>query len=278
MIDQDTAIPIEFEVINTSDTAICSVYFEINLYDSEGNLMDTITERTFELKPDISRIINIKYSSSKKDRVNSYEVSVTKVVLTLTPIVNDNEMIAILSHGIFRTGGFSRALECGVNLAIRNRSDAIIASAIFEIIFYDIEGNELHSVKHKEVELPQNTSRRIIINCPGIYSDIIRNYSVKITRTTSADTEKVILRRHEIETTDCGEEVRGIIKNISSVKTDAAIIATFYNLKNDIIGTNETIIADIEPNSLKQFHFNFKPREGDSVGKYSLNIICDVEK
>jgi hypothetical protein len=62
------------------------------------------------------------------------------------------------------------------------------------------------------------------------------------------------------------------VKNISEVKTDAALIATFYDHNKENIGTKVIILKDIEPNGIKQFHFIFKPQEGDIVETYNLNI------
>jgi hypothetical protein len=44
------------------------------------------------------------------------------------------------------------------------------------------------------------------------------------------------------------------------------------------IGRKIIIVRDIEPNSLKQFHFLFKPREGDIVKSYNFNIIEDIDE
>lgn len=85
--------------------------------------------------------------------------------------------------------------------------------------------------------------------------------------------EKVQLRRHEITTTETGEEeISGIAKNISTVKTDAAVIATFYNANAENIGTKVLILRDIEPNSIRQYVLKFKPQEGDSVRTYNIEI------
>ena len=105
----------------------------------------------------------------------------------------------------------------------------------------------------------------------------LKSYDIKITRMTTADVEKLQLRRHEIRTTDAGEEVRGIVKNISNIKTDAALIATFLDPKKENIGAKVIILRDIEPNSTKQFHLLFKPMEGDVVRTYTLNIGDIVE-
>jgi hypothetical protein len=146
-------------------------------------------------------------------------------------------------------------------------------------VFYDKEGNIVDTVKHSEIDMEPSKSRAIRINSSVQEYNRVKSYNVRVLRTTTADVEKVQLRRHEIRTTEAGEEeVRGIIKNISNVKTDAVLLATFYNPKKESIGNKAIILRDIEPNSLKQFHFRFKPQEGDIVRNYVLNVVCDIEE
>ncbi|MFC1875485.1 hypothetical protein ACFLY3_05010 [Chloroflexota bacterium] len=191
-----------------------------------------------------------------------------------------NERITILKHNLSATsiderGGIHPA---SVELAIRNVSDSSFATVLFEAVFYDIEGNVLDTVKHSEIDLKPSFSRAVNINSLTPYHDNIKSYAIRITRTTTAEVEKVQLRRHEIRTTDTGEEeVRGIVKNISSVKTDVALIATFLDFKKENISIRVVILRDIEPNNTKQFHFLFKPMEGDRVGTYTLDIGDIVE-
>jgi hypothetical protein len=161
----------------------------------------------------------------------------------------------------------------GVELAIRNVSDSTIATAVFEAVFYDQEGNILDTVKHREIDLKPDTSRAIHITSSINEIDKVKSYGVRIIRTTTADVEKVQLRRHEMRTTEAGEEeISGTVKNISEVKTDAALVATFYDPKKENIGTKVLVLRDIEPNTIRQFDFKFKPQEGDIVRSYSLNV------
>ena len=276
--DTAKAIVIELAVKNTSDTTISSVLFDTVFYDIEGNILNTVEHKAFELKPNVSRTLRISYSGNESEKVKSYCVRVAKTTLTPEPTATGDGGIAILRHGLVKTIGDSRGSTGGIDLSIRNVSEATIASAILEAVFYDIEGNVLDTVKHREIDLKPSTSRGIIISCPGRYSLALRSYSVKITRTTTADVEKVKLCKHKIKTTNAGEEVEGAVKNIGGVKTDAALIPTFYNSKKESIGTKVIVLRDIEPNNIKQFHFLFKPQEGDVVKTYTLNIICDIEE
>jgi hypothetical protein len=162
-----------------------------------------------------------------------------------------------------------------VDLAIRNVSDSTIATAVFEAIFYDKEGSVVDTVKHREVELRPETSRLIHIttSIPVYDYDQIASYDVRLVRTATADVEKVQLLRYEIATIETGEEkVWGVAKNISEAKTDAAVVATFYDPKKENIGTRVLVLRDMEPNTVRQFDLRFKPQEGDTVGSCSIIV------
>ena len=277
--DSKEAISIELAIKNISDTVLGSVLFEAELYDIEGNILDKVEQKTIELNPNVSRTIRINYSEPKSDKVRSYCVRVAKIAMPPELKATGNEKIAILKHRIItQEDDDTRVHMGGVDIAIRNVSDVAVASVIFEAVFYDIEGNVLDTVKHSEADLKPNFSRAVAIyfSQQNVYQ--IRGYDIRIVRMRTADDEKVQLRKHEIKTTDDGqEEVRGIVKNISGAKTDAALVATFLDSKKENIGIRVVILRDIEPGSIKQFHFMFKPIEGDIMRTYTLNIGDIVE-
>ena len=273
--DITEAICIELTIKNSTDVVIGSVLFEAVLYDIEGNILDTVEYKTIDLKPGISRNLHINYSGQKSDRVKSYCVRVAKIKLTPEPTATGNDRIAILRHGFSVPQGDEHDWQAdGIELAIRNVSEAIITRAILEAVFYDIEGNTLDTVEHTVIYLKPNTSRTIIIpNPPKQRGRIPKSYSIKITKTVTTDVEKLIIRRQEITRTNAGEEeIRGVVKNLSLEKTDAAMVATFYNPKKENIGVKVLILRNIEPEKTKQFHFLFKPQAEDKVRSYSLNI------
>jgi hypothetical protein len=276
--DTTEAVSIELAVKNVSDVALGSVLFEAELYDIGGNVLDKVEHKTVELKPGIKRTIRINYSEPNSDKVRSYCVRAAKIAMTPEPAATGNEMVKILKHNINIGTEYYRSSASGADIAVRNVSDKTIATLVFEAVFYDIEGNILDTVKHSEIDLKPNTSRAINIRCNKQGTDSLKSYNVKIARVTTTDVEKVQLRRHEIRTTDNGEEeVRGAVKNISNVKADAALVATFLDPKKESIGTRVIIIRDIEPNNVRHFHFLFKPMEGDRVRSYTLGIGDLVE-
>ena len=277
--DTTEAISIELVAKNISDAVIGSAIFEVELYDIEGNTLDRVEQKTVDFKPNINRTIRINYSEPKSDRVRSYCVRVVKVAMSPEPKVTGNEKIKILKHSL--NGGVAGDYcgpFAGTDISIRNVSDTTIASLVFEAIFYDIEGNVLDTVRRREVDLKPNTSRAVNINYTKPEPYQLRSYDIKITRMTITDVEKVQLRQHDKRTTDVGEEeIRGVVKNISGVKTDAALVATFFDAKKENIGNRVVILRDIEPDSIKQFSFIFKPMEGDRVRSYTLSIGDLVE-
>lgn len=268
------AAGVELAIKNVSDTMIGAAIFEAVLYDSEGNTLDTVEHKTIEFRPNFSRTIRITSSGPERDKVESYNVRLVKTIMPPEPTATGNEKIKILKHRLFDADiAYRGRSSAGVEIAIRNVSDTMIATAVFEAVFYDREGNTLDTAKHGEIELKPNTSRSISILSAITEPGKVKSYNARITRTTTTDAEKVQLRRHEIRTTEAGEEeVRGIVKNISEVKTDAALAASFYNPEKENIGIRVIILRDIEPNGTKQFHFKFKPQEGDIVRTYTLNI------
>ena len=192
------------------------------------------------------------------------------------PKATGNDKVEILKHSLANmdvpADGAIRA-KPGVELAIRNVSNTTIATMVFQVVLYDHAGNVLDTLRQREVALEPDRSRGIVFFLPPYFEDKVKSYDVKITRMTTADFEKVQLRRHEEQTTDSGEEViTGIVKNISPAKTDAAVVATFLNNKSDIIGTRVAVLRDIDANSIRQYAIKFKPQDGESVSSFTLQV------
>ncbi len=203
---------------------------------------------------------------------------VQKTIMTPKQIAAGNDNITILKHRIFekddkRDGIF----QVGIELAIRNISEKTIATVIFEAQFYGIDGNILDIAKHKELDLKSNTSRTIFIQSSITQPSKIKGYDVKIIKITTVDFEPVQICRNEIRTIETGEEIMGIVRNISKIKTDIALIATFKDFKDEKIGIRVIPIKDIEPGEIRKFHFIFIPPEGDKVKTYAL-VIGEIIK
>jgi len=270
---------VEIQVINATDTPIGSALFEAVFYDEEGNTLATVEHKVLELVPNISRTFRIISSIPEEDNIKSYQVRIIKTIMTPTPTATGNEKLAIIKHTVFEASNGARLQESvGVELAVRNISELTIATAVFEATFLDIEGNVIDTIKHKEIELKPGFSRAVLVKSSITEKHKVKSYDVKITRVTTADVEKFQFRRQEMGITKTGDdEVTGTIKNISEDSADTAVVATFYNYNNESIGTKVVILKDIEPNTIRQFHFFFKPQEGDKVRNCTLYIGDIVE-
>jgi hypothetical protein len=195
---------------------------------------------------------------------------------TPAPAAIGDGKVSILKHELSLTDPTEEyPTPAGIELAIRNVSGRELATAAFEATFYDLEGQVISTVKHNEIELEPDTSRaiRITSTVPHYESHRVKSYAVTVARTTTTDEETVQLRRHELRTSEDGvEQVWGIAKNIGPVNTDAAVVWTFYNPKKQNIGTRVVILRDIEPNTIRQYEFTFKPPEGDRVRTYDVAV------
>jgi hypothetical protein len=186
-----------------------------------------------------------------------------------------NEKIEILKHGLCDVYADNRGViyPAYLNLAIRNVTGSTIASASIEVAFYDIEGDVLDTVKHEAIELWADMSRGIRIDSSVKEVDTVKSYEVKVTRTRTADQERVQLRRHDINHNAAGEEVvKGVVKNISKVVADAAVVITFYGANNVNIGRKVIVLRDIEPETIRRYVVTFKPHEGDALGTYNIAL------
>ncbi|MFC1875121.1 hypothetical protein ACFLY3_03100 [Chloroflexota bacterium] len=259
----------ELTICNVSGSTIASALFEAVFHDKEGGTLDTVEYKAIELLPNLDRIIRINSSSLEGNKAEGYNVRLVKTTITPEPKATGNDKIEIRKH-IFYNDDTSRAYA---ELVIKNVSNSTIATAVFEAAFYDIEGTIIDTVTREIFEYKPNTSRALnIISSIDEYNRV-RGYNIKITRTTTTDVEKVQLRRHEAKTTDAGEEeINGIAKNISNIKTDAAVVANFFDQKNENIGSRVIILREIEPNTVRQFHFVFKPQEGDIVRTCTFHV------
>jgi hypothetical protein len=196
-------------------------------------------------------------------------------------VSHGDDKLYILSHKLSEidiSRGEPGVSNC-VKLVIKNASDKTIATAIFNVVFYDKEGNEVDNFEHKETYIKSGNSRSIIISLRESSHNIIKSYNIKVVRTITSDIERVQVFGHSIRTNQAGEEeIIGIVKNLSDIKTDAILVATFSDINNRIIGIKAIIIRDINPDSIKKFYFKFLPQKGDKIKTYNLKVVCDIEE
>ncbi len=262
---------------NISGRDIGKAVFCVNFYNKKGDLLETIEPVVTDFLKDGTRILRVVSPKDSQSNIKSYSVRIRDVILTPEPVAIGNDMVVILNHHIQDPDITARGDKRSIDMAIRNVSDKTFATLVFEAVFYDSVGNIMSTTRHREYELKPNVSRGIHIVPGKLESDMFKTYKVSIIRALTTDIEKVQLRRHEIRSIDGGEEVRGTLKNLSDVKTDAALIATFKDSKGEKIGTKIIPMKDIEPGSSKNFQFTFNAPSGEKVMEYTLNIGDLVE-
>lgn len=251
------------------------VVFKVVFYDIQGDVLDNIEYVAQDINKDRSAVINIEASKTQKYDVKSYLVELTELILTPIPKVEGNDKIVILRHVKFYPPIGEVALEktSGIDIAIKNVSDDMIASALFNAVFLDSVGDTLDVIQHTEIELRPHTSRTIHIQNPYTTYSRARSYHVTIPKMVTADVEKVHLTRHEIQTNPLGEyEISGYLRNISNRKTDIALVATFLGKKSEMIAVKVLPIKNIEPDTIREFHLKFNPPNDEFVSTYKLNI------
>ncbi len=194
---------------------------------------------------------------------------------TPVPTAIGNGQVAIHNHSLCKAcrdvrGG---SFPARVDLAIGNETDKTIATIVLEAVFYDKEGNVVDTAKQKEYDLRPNRSRAVPILSSVTDIDVVTSYAVRVIRTSTADVEKVQLRRHEMTAVENGQDlVSGTVVNISQTKTDAALVATFYDANEENIGVAVLALRDIEPDTTRPFELRFKPQEGERVSRCTLDV------
>lgn len=269
-----TVAGVEFEATNISDNLIGSAVFEVEFYDTQGSVLDTRNYKVINWPLNYSRTIRISSSAAEMNFIKNYQLKLLKTATTPQAVVTGNEKLTVLKHK-FMDACEDRGQEsaAGVEVALRNVSEATVATILFEAIFFDIEGNVVNTIKHYEFEIKPGFSRSIYISSNVEEAEIVKSYDVKIKRITTTETEKVQIRWKKIVTNENGEEeISGAVKNISDAAIDAALAAVFFDNDNENIGTKFAVLRGIEPGTIRQFQFKFKPQPGDKVVTFALNV------
>jgi hypothetical protein len=271
---------ISFRFKNISGSDIGKAVFKITFYDAKGNVLESIEKSTLGFEKEDARILNVESSKAQEVDISSYDVKIAKVIFPPAPVAKGNDEIKIVKHYAGQTVNWrtERPENC-VNLAIKNISEKTISTAVFEVVFYDVEGNIIDTIHHKEVDLKPDNSRAITITTEMIndFPQKSFSYNIAIIKSTTADIEKVLIVSKEARTSVIGdgefrEEIRGLLRNISDVKTDATLVATFYDFKNEIIGTRIMPVDNITPGVYKRFHFIYDTPKGKQVKTFKLCV------
>lgn len=257
------------------DGVVGRLTFQAEFSDLENNILDQAECSVADIERDVTYSIRIMPTQNVCDAVQRYCVKVEEVILTPVPIATGDEKIEVINHS-FRETELSEPQSInssGVDLSIRNISDKTIASATYEAFFYDSEGNILDVVRYKDYDMKPDRSRAISIVSNKVKSFDLKSYKVSLLKTITTDVEKVQIRSSELNTLENGcEEVRGIVKNISDIKIDTALLVNFKDNKNISVGTRVIIIKDLEPGMVRRFNFIFNPPKGEKVKSCSFDI------
>lgn len=190
------------------------------------------------------------------------------------PTAIGTAQVAVLNHelvdAIYDAQDSGRKAPSGANLVISNESQTTMATVVLEALFYDREGTVVETLKHKITDLGPGRSRGILISSHEYEPGRVASYQVRVVRTISAEVERLQLRRFEVQTMETGEEVvHGLVKNLSNVTMDAAVVVSFLDVDKEILGTRVVLVRGIPPDTVKPYEVTFKPEEGDTV------ISCD---
>ncbi len=267
---------VSFSVKNNAGASIGKLVFEAVFFDAKGNVIDTVERNVIDFEADKTYSLRIDTEKAEKVDIASYEVHIKKMVLTPVPKVEGDQRIVIIKHSFQDTGlldvGITH-IKRGIELSIRNVSGQAIASAIFAVDLFDAEGNFITMLKHTESDIQPNTSRAFLIQTTSVTDDIIRSYSIKLIKTVTADVEKVQLRKNEVKRLPNGrEEVSGLVKNVSGVKSDAIVVVTFLDASEETIGVRTAELEDIVPGTVRKFAVVLDCPEGMSVKKRNIDV------
>ena len=266
------------DIKNIASSSIGKAVFLAVFYNSKGDIIDTVEQAANDLVSGKARSLRI-LSCLSGDIICSYDISVKDIILTPEQSVSGDDRIKILKHSFHEINEtvdhWISQLESTVNVSVKNVSDKTVSTTIFEALFYDFEGHVIRSVLHKEYDIKPNCSRSFVITieCDKTKDDYARSYNVAVVKTVTADVEKVQIRKNEMKNLDNGgQEISGILKNISSNKTDAVLVATFYDYLGENIGIRVLPFKELTPDSLQRFKLIYYPPEDVKIGSYILDI------
>jgi len=221
---------VSMDIENLTGGDIGKIIFKVKFYNEKNELLEEIEPVMTDFGKNKARTIYILSSKASGNNIMGYEVKVEKVFITPAPVATGSNSIQILSHSLRdpQNNNPRGDPQTIIDVAIRNISDKKIATVVFDAVYYDAEGNILDTLRHREIEINPKSSRAIYICSQKAHPLAARSYKVTVVKAVTADTEKVHLYTHEVRTAESGqEEVRGILKNISNVITDAALVACF---------------------------------------------------
>jgi hypothetical protein len=285
LIDKDgekntTGEGVAITLKNTAGSYINKAVIDTVFYDLNGNILEHKLSNVMDLDKDKIQSLCIYSSNAAINKVRSYDIRIAKVMIVPIPTVIGDDRIKILKHALRELCIHPRVrTPIIIDFSIKNITDITIATAIFEVVFYDGEGNVLDTVRHKVLELKSKSSRAIVVESYNIPYGMVKSYRVTLVKTITVEIEKVQLIRSEIRKSENGtEEILGVVKNISDFKTDIALVATLIDLNDEIIEIKVLHLKNIEAGKSREFRFICGTHKEEKVKSYSIDIGEVVEE
>ncbi len=266
---------------NVSELHISKVLFAVLFYDAGHNLLDTIEQQFSDFKPDDIRVINVETANASDNQIEGYEIKMRNIIALSKPVATGNDMVEIIKHHLligadpYDSASVSGLIELSIgaiSLSIRNITDKVLSTIIFNAELYDIDNNLIDTIIHREYELNPFTSRAIMISSSKYEGNHAASYKVSVIKALTTETEKIQLRRHDRNSiANDGERIGGTLKNLSGNKADAAVIVTFLDSNNEKIETKVLPVNGIAPHSIRRFSLDFYPPPGEKVKSYTID-------
>jgi hypothetical protein len=254
---------------NISGRYIYEVKFTLVFYDMDGDVLEETELKIENIEKDQEYSINIVSALSEDEDISSYALEIGEAKMTPQPKAVGNETIEITSHSFLITEGEDTA---GVEFSVKNISNKTIARAVFQVEFMDHKGGELETVWQKEQELEPQSEKSIVAKTEKDGAVQLKTYKITVYKVVTSDVEKVLLYGHEMTDVEGKKKITGTLKNISSEKTTAALVATCIDENGEKVGTRVVMLENLEPWVCKQFKIIFEVPEGDNVSSYTLRI------
>lgn len=125
---------VEVSLQNVSDKTIATLVFDALFYDFEGNVVESVKHKEFDIKPNYSRAVLVKSSINESGIVKSYNI---KADLALT---TDIEKVQIRAKDIVT----NKNGEAEISGTAKNISDVELDSSLMAVI-YDADENVIGS-------------------------------------------------------------------------------------------------------------------------------------
>ena len=280
--DTDSIKYLSIHFKNTSDIHIAKIVFDALFYDTNHNLLNTIEQDFCDFKTDETRLINIEISRAIAEQIETYELLIRSIAVSPKSTATGNDMVEIIKHNLligadpYDSASLTGLIELSIgaiSISIKNTTDKILSTIVFNVELYDIENNLIDTIRHNEYELKPLTSRSIMIGSHKYAGNHAASYKLNIIKVLTTETEKIQLRKHERVAIDGGgERITGLLKNISETKADTAVIVTFMDANNERIDIKVLPVKDIDAFSTRRFSFDFFPACGEKVDSYTINI------